>query len=95
VSSRGQVHKGTRVAAVPPTEFVRSHFHATWVGAVLRRDRYEYNGKRFDSLTVVLLVDRHGNRMSRKIVKTLSERWTTPIGPVDTSWVNPDWWRIA
>lgn len=93
VSSRGLVHKSTRDADAP-TEFVRSHYRSAWTGAVLRRMRREYDGQRIgDLLTIVLVLDRRGNPMRRKIVTTLDAHWTTPV-TVDTSWVNPDWWRI-
>jgi hypothetical protein len=81
---------------VPPTDFVRAHYRSTWTGAVLRRERRELDGRRIgDLLTVVLLLDRHGNRLPRKIVQTIDAGWTTPALDVEVSWVNPDWWKIS
>jgi hypothetical protein len=96
VSSRGLVKRRTTDSAVPPAEFVRSHYRSTWTGAVLRRERREYDGRRIgDLLTVVIVLDRRGNPMRRKIVTTIDASWTTPVSPgVDVSAVNPDWWRI-
>lgn len=95
MSSRGLVSKGVDTSAAPPTEFVRSHYSSTWTGAVLRRERREYNGKRIgDLLTIVIMLDRRGNPMRRRIVTTIDASWTTPIAPIDISGMNPDWWRI-
>jgi hypothetical protein len=95
VSSRGLVSKSVSDCAAPPTEFVRSHYRSTWIGAVLRRERREYDGRRIgDLLTVVLLIDRHGNRMQRRIVMTIDAAHTQLVSPVDVSWVNVDWWRL-
>lgn len=85
-----------RDSKLPPTEFVRSHFRSTWTGAVLRREEREYNGQRAsDLLTVVLVLDRHGNPMKRKILRTIAESWTTPVQLKNDIWVNPDWWKIS
>jgi len=82
-------------SALPPTEFVRSHYRSTWTGAVLRRERREYDGRRIgDLLTVVLVLDRRGNPMRRRVVMTLDASWTVPAAPIDVSGCNPDWWRI-
>lgn len=95
MSSRGLVQKGASDSALPPTEFVRSHYRSTWTGAVLRRERREYDGRRIgDLLTVVLVLDRHGNPMRRRIVATIDASWTTAIAALDVSGINPDWWRI-
>jgi hypothetical protein len=89
------VSKGIQHNEFPPTEFVRSHYRSTWTGAVLVREKREYNGKRIgDLLTVVLVRDSHGNPMKRKIVQTIDASWTTPIAPIDISDINPDWWII-
>lgn len=94
MSSRGHVSKGMRDSARPPTEFVRAHYRSAWVGAVLRREEREYNGRRIgDLLTVVLVVDRRGNPMKRRIEMSIDASWTTPI-TFDASDVNPDWWVI-
>ncbi len=94
MSSRGHVSKGVRTSAIPPTEFVRAHYRSTWVGAVLRREEREYNGRRIgDLLTVVLVADRRGNPMQRRIVMRIDASWTTPA-VFDASTVNPDWWEI-
>ena len=96
MSSRGTVHKREWQSPVPPTKFVRSHYRSTWTGAVLRRIAREHDGRRIgDLLTVVIVLDGHGNRPRRKIVQTIDASWTTPAIDVDVSWVNPDWWRIA
>ena len=95
MSSRGLVKKGSCDSAVPPTEFVRCHYRSTWTAAVLRRERREYDGRAIgDLLTVVLVLDRRGNPMRRRIVATIDESWTTPVQPIDVSDVNPDWWRM-
>jgi hypothetical protein len=87
------VSKGMCDNVLSPTEFVR--YRETWIGAVLQRERREYNGHRIgDLLTVVLLIDRHGKPMQRRIVMKIDAHWTMPFDVIDTSDVNPDWWRI-
>lgn len=94
MSSRGHVSKGVRDSARPPSEFVRAHYRSAWVGAVLRREEREYNGRRIgDLLTVVLVADRHGKPMQRRIVMSIDASWTTPV-TFDATAVNPDWWVI-
>ena len=94
MSSRGLVRKSEKTSALPPTEFVRSHYRSTWTGAVLRRVEREHDGRRIgDLLTVVLVRDRHGKPMQRRIVTTIDASWTTPV-EFDAAAVNPDWWRI-
>ena len=95
VSSRGLVQKGATDSDLPPTEFVRSRYRSTWTGAVLRRERREYDGRRIgDLLTVVIVLDRRGNPMRRRVVATIDASWTVPTEAVDVSGYNPDWWRI-
>lgn len=94
MSSRGTVSKDVRDSDLPPTEFVRAHYRSAWVGAVLRREAREHNGHRIgDLLTVVLVADRHGKPMQRRIVMSIDASWTTPA-TFDASGVNPDWWVI-
>ena len=69
-------------------QFVRSHFNHPWSGVVLVRKKRKGIG---DLLAVLLLRDRHGNRVHNRIIKVLDEAWTTPIAPIDISDVNPSW----
>jgi hypothetical protein len=75
-------------------EFVRSHYRAPWKGVVLTREK-RTRGGRFgridDLLTVLVLVDRHGNPMRKRHVATLSASWTTPCDAFDVSWVPKNW----
>lgn len=94
MSSRGHVSKGVSDSELPPTEFVRAHYRSAWIGAVLRREEREYNGRRIgDLLTVVLVADRRGNPMQRRIMMSIDASWTTPT-TFDASSVNPDWWKL-
>jgi hypothetical protein len=79
----------------PPTEFVRSRYRSPWIGAVLRHESRRHRSQRLgDLLTIVLLIDRHGAPMERRIVMKLDEHWTTPAQAIDVSHVNPDWWKL-
>lgn len=69
-------------------EFVRSSFRSRWRGLVLDREKRKGAGA---LLTIVILVDQHGNRMRRRILTRLDEHWTTRCEPIDLSQVNPDW----
>lgn len=78
----------------PPTEFVRSRYRSPWIGGVLRREKRRQQGTRIgDLLTIVILIDRHGKPMERRIVVQLDEHWTATTAPVDVAHVNPDWWN--
>ena len=40
---------------------------------------------------VLILIDRSGNRMRKRIIKSRNREWFEQIAPFDISWVNPDW----
>jgi hypothetical protein len=62
----------------------RSRFRADWKGVVLDR--------REDICLVLILIDRHGNPMKRRIIRTLNMDWLVDTGAqADLSSVNPDW----
>lgn len=75
-------------------KFVKSNYLSKWKGIVLSeydiRSSYpkRYNGIGY---RVLILLDRNGNKMNRRIIKNYNKDWFSKISPFDISWVNKDW----
>lgn len=76
--------------------FVQSTYRAPWKGVVLnvaKRTRGGRFGKISDLLTILVLVDRHGNHMRNRMVVAMDGSWTKDILEFDISWVPAIWFE--
>lgn len=76
-------------------KWVESHFRSKWKGVIIDQIQLPYYGRHnrkeySDCLIMVIIFDKNGKLMKRKIVKRLSVLWTTSIPPIDVN-INCDW----
>lgn len=76
-----------------PRRYVRSFYGDKWRGIVLRsvlEPGYKVTGPR---RLVILVTHINRERVTRRTVWSIGERWTVNIKPYDVSWVKKDWWK--
>lgn len=77
--------------------FVRSNYRAPWTGVIIgriQRKPLTLNGTTYklnDLCQVLVIIDRHGNRMTRRVVCVLDAGYLVEVDGLDLSQVNPDW----
>jgi len=71
--------------------FVKSHFRSQWTGVVLDSQK---RSKQNDLIWVLVLLDKNGNPMKKRVLKILDKSWVTILKNVEIDF-NQDWLDVG